>query len=194
MRKRLIFFLKKICRFIIFQNIWEGHNFFVSHRFFSNSQTHTVDLFQAKGTEFSQYLSQFSGVQYDLYFLVNNAGSIGDVNKYASEMSDEGEWQKWVKDLADNLNIKNSVCLSIWMSSIYFLMLWQISTKCCTHIIKTQVKVNEVYNVRRPWATENGHWIIITMQNKINPTCGSWVIARQICTIHVQIILEYKIV
>lgn len=70
-------------------------------------QTHTVDLFQAKGTEFSQYLSQFSGVQYDLYFLVNNAGSIGDVNKYASEMSDEGEWQKYL-----DLNVVSFITLT----------------------------------------------------------------------------------
>lgn len=56
-----------------------------------------IDLSKAKGSEFARYLAQFSGGdQFELNFLVNNAGSIGDVNKFAADMSDEAEWRSYL--------------------------------------------------------------------------------------------------
>lgn len=70
-------------------------------------QIHSIDLSSAKGSDYVQYLAQFSPSQYDLYFLVNNAGTVGDVNKYTADMNDEVEWKNYL-----DLNVVSFISLT----------------------------------------------------------------------------------
>lgn len=81
---------------ILFQSYFLNSSFlnYSFINFFFCWQIHSIDLSSAKGSDYVQYLAQFSPSQYDLYFLVNNAGTIGDVNKYTADMNDEVEWKK----------------------------------------------------------------------------------------------------
>uniref|UniRef100_A0A8D9FCD8 Sepiapterin reductase n=2 Tax=Cacopsylla melanoneura TaxID=428564 RepID=A0A8D9FCD8_9HEMI len=77
-------------------------------------KTHAVDLSKAKGSEFNSYLSQISGSEFELCFLVNNAGSIGDVKKFAQDMKDEQEWNDYLA-----LNVVSFATLTSSFVSLY---------------------------------------------------------------------------
>ncbi|UYV67593.1 SPR [Cordylochernes scorpioides] len=82
----------------------------------SNISVNTVniDLAKPNAAEFQKILEPFKETNYDVYILINNVGSVGDISKDASSFNDNEELTKYYELNVNSPIVMTSVFLKLF--------------------------------------------------------------------------------
>ncbi|XP_060877505.1 sepiapterin reductase-like [Metopolophium dirhodum] len=73
---------------------------------------YSVDLYNSNATMFEKIVEPIDSTKYELFLLIHNAGSVGNLDHLAADMNDPDEWNKFML-----LNLYSVTCLtSVFLS------------------------------------------------------------------------------
>jgi len=73
---------------------------------------YSVDLYNSNATMFEKIVEPIDSTKYELFLLIHNAGSIGNLDHLTADMNDPDEWNKYM-----SLNLYSVTCLtSVFLS------------------------------------------------------------------------------
>ncbi|XP_026823307.1 sepiapterin reductase-like [Rhopalosiphum maidis] len=77
-------------------------------------ECYSVDFYNSDATMFEKIVEPIDSTKYELFLLIHNAGSIGNLNHLAADMNDPDEWNKYMM-----LNLYSVTCLtSVFLSKL----------------------------------------------------------------------------
>ncbi|XP_050533920.1 sepiapterin reductase-like [Daktulosphaira vitifoliae] len=68
---------------------------------------YSVDLYNSNALMFEKILEPIDQLKYELYLLIHNAGSVGNLDHLAADMNDPDEWNRYM-----SLNLYSVACLT----------------------------------------------------------------------------------